>query len=340
MSENERDRRIDAAWNAASAEEPPPALDAAIRAAARRAVDARPARKRDRTWRYPLAATAVVALLAIGIVQLTPPEQVAPTTIAEIEPAPGGASKDIAEPPQEAKQRAQSPALVNAPVPAAPAPSAQRHAQAAGNLAERAPSQSTARGAADQPETAKREVEALDKLARAEPTVEPATPAPPAAASAKTALPISEPFPAAAPERAAAPRAAEQTPAIAAAQPRAAAAAPEPAREGVARQRKALASDEARAPEERGVSSATSPRASLQGDATQVSAAKARAKDARVEEWIKRIRDLKREGRAEEAAKELAAFRTAYGTRADALLPADLREPRDITTIPGENKAQ
>jgi hypothetical protein len=45
-----------------------------------------------------------------------------------------------------------------------------------------------------------------------------------------------------------------------------------------------------------------------------------------VEEWIKRIRDLKREGRTDEAAKELAAFRTAYGERADALLPADLRE--------------
>lgn len=333
MSENERDRRIDTAWNAASAEEPPPALDAAIRAAARRAVDARPARKRDRTWRYPLAAAAVVALLAIGIVQLTPPERVAPTTVAEIEPAAGGASKDIAEPPQEAKQRAQSPAPASAPVPAVPAPPAQPHARA---VAERAPSQPAARGAASRPETAKREVEALDKLARAEP----ATPAPPAAASAKTAPPISEPFPAAAPERAAAPRAAEQTPAIAAARQPAAAAAPEPAREGVARQRKALASDEASAPEERGVSSATSPRASLQGNATQVSAAKARATDARVEEWIKRIRDLKREGRVEEAAKELAAFRTAYGTRADALLPADLREPRDITTIPGENKGQ
>jgi hypothetical protein len=44
-----------------------------------------------------------------------------------------------------------------------------------------------------------------------------------------------------------------------------------------------------------------------------------------VEEWIKHIRDLRREGRTDEAAKELAAFRTAYGERADALLPADLR---------------
>ncbi len=46
-----------------------------------------------------------------------------------------------------------------------------------------------------------------------------------------------------------------------------------------------------------------------------------------VEDWIKRIRDLKTEGRSEEAAKELAAFRVAFGERADALLPADL-QPR------------
>ena len=44
-----------------------------------------------------------------------------------------------------------------------------------------------------------------------------------------------------------------------------------------------------------------------------------------VEEWIKRIRDLKNEGRLDEAVKELAAFRAEYGERADALLPADLR---------------
>ena len=54
--------------------------------------------------------------------------------------------------------------------------------------------------------------------------------------------------------------------------------------------------------------------------------AKAKEGSARsVEEWIKRIRDLKNEGRLDEAAKELAAFRNEYRERADALLPADLR---------------
>jgi hypothetical protein len=47
-----------------------------------------------------------------------------------------------------------------------------------------------------------------------------------------------------------------------------------------------------------------------------------------VDEWIALIRRLKAEGRNDLAAKELAAFRARYQERADALLPADLREPR------------
>ena len=46
-----------------------------------------------------------------------------------------------------------------------------------------------------------------------------------------------------------------------------------------------------------------------------------------VEDWIKLIRQLKSEGRIEEATKEVASFRSAYGERADSLLPADLRAP-------------
>ena len=55
----------------------------------------------------------------------------------------------------------------------------------------------------------------------------------------------------------------------------------------------------------------------------------ARAKDAApprpADEWIKLIRRLRAEGKTDEAAKELAAFRAAYKERADELLPADLR---------------
>jgi hypothetical protein len=60
--------------------------------------------------------------------------------------------------------------------------------------------------------------------------------------------------------------------------------------------------------------------------AAKVATVKAKEGAARsIEEWIKRIRDLKNAGRQDEAAKELAAFRNEYGERADTLLPADLR---------------
>jgi hypothetical protein len=46
------------------------------------------------------------------------------------------------------------------------------------------------------------------------------------------------------------------------------------------------------------------------------------------DEWIRLIRRLKTEGRNDLAAKELAAFRARYQERADALLPADLRDAK------------
>jgi hypothetical protein len=44
-----------------------------------------------------------------------------------------------------------------------------------------------------------------------------------------------------------------------------------------------------------------------------------------VEDWIKRMRELRNAGRYEDTAKELAAFRSVFGERSDALLPPDLR---------------
>ena len=52
------------------------------------------------------------------------------------------------------------------------------------------------------------------------------------------------------------------------------------------------------------------------------------------DDWIRLIRELRNGGRIDEASKELAAFRSAYGERADSLLPQDLREFEARTTAP------
>ena len=112
------------------------------------------------------------------------------------------------------------------------------------------------------------------------------------------------------------------------------AAVPEPRREAYAQERKPAPTTPAKAAAPDVVGSATAPSAEEAQTKNRVAMAKvattdeAKAKRASarsIEEWIKRIRDLKNEGRLDEAAKELATFRTEYAERADALLPADLR---------------
>lgn len=319
MNETERDRRVDAAWSAASREEPPPSLDAAIRGAARRAVDAAPRPKRDKHWWYPLAAAATVAVLAVGIIQLTPPEQVAPTIVADMAVAPREANKDVARPVAPADTKIVEPsAAINAASPpnATPSPPAQasaRRAQtaASGSLAgERAEVPAAERDTPKPPPAAKQELAAQDKLASAKSDAAAANTvaSPSAAVPANVAPPRSEPFPAA--------------------------AAPEPRREAYAEERKPAPNTPTGAAATRAARSAAAPSAEEAQTRSRVAMAKvattdeAKAKQASarsVEEWIKRIRDLKNEGRLDEAAKELAAFRNEYGERADALLPADLR---------------
>jgi len=368
MNETERDRRLDAAWSAASREEPAPELDAAIRAAARRAVDAAPVRKRNKHWWYPLASAAMVAVLAVAIVQLTPPEKVSPTIVAdstvaqraapkEVVPSvssgesAGASSNDVAPsaPSKEAAATARPAEKPSAEPPAAdstaPVPTPQQApARRAQGAATATPARQRAEAAAVEDDankrsyTAKRELDAQDKLASvkrdggatnaaapssASVDTPLASPAPPAAVGSR----MSEPFPAAPPEPRRDQYAEERKPAAnAAARLEAREAVPSAAlREG----------ERSAAPREVAPSAAPPSSQEAQKIKSRVLMAKitahdeARAKDASgrsVEEWIKRIRDLKREGRVDEAAKEIAAFRTAYGERADALLPADLRE--------------
>jgi hypothetical protein len=82
-----RDPAFDESWRALSAEEPPAAIDAALRAAARREVDAGPriavadriatahAAKPMNWWR-PLAVAATLGAIAVGLVQLVTPDKI------------------------------------------------------------------------------------------------------------------------------------------------------------------------------------------------------------------------------------------------------------------------
>ena len=131
-----RDPRLDAAWRAASNEEPPAALDDAIRAAARREVNAGPQLSEARVtpvphalrperWWMPLAAAATIGAIAIGILQITNPDKIVEpahdkTVVSDM---PSAASSTAATAPSGAPEPAGGADVRNriAP-PAAPAP--------------------------------------------------------------------------------------------------------------------------------------------------------------------------------------------------------------------------
>ena len=321
VNETERDRDVDAAWNAASREEPPLALDAAIRAEARRAVGAAPGGVRRGHWSYPLAAAATVAALAIGIAQLTPPEQVAPTIVAEHAVAPKEAANDTAR-QLAARSATSSPAAPATPPAAAPPP---KPAQKAPAETQPAVIEGAARerGAAPAPQAlAKKQLQANEESAARDKFAAAPAEKPAAAASGAvgveertpTAPPRSEPFPA--------------SPGAGVARRDANAAAPTsesnaPARVAAAQAPRALGAPASA----QAAAGAAHNESRIEAKVAPVDEA-GKAKDAAgrsVEDWIKRIRELKNAERFDDTAKELAAFRAAFGERADALLPPDLR---------------
>jgi hypothetical protein len=324
MSEIERDPRIDAAWRAANRDEPPAHLDDAIRAAARRAVESGPRRKRDKHWWYPFAAAATVAVIAVGLLQLTPPEQVTPTIVSEMPkianknaasaPAPSSAS---AAPDSAGGAPASSPArpdssseVSNAVAPKVPPPVLAKKESAVDERARLA-------GAMQNEQKPQRQLDTAEKPPRAPEQDSARNIAAPASPLAEPARP-SEPFPAAKPQfdarRDAAVSAQTQGRArteeteVAATPPAAAPSAVAPGVAGGALREQKQAE----------------PQSALAKDALQA-APRAKTAPRSVEEWIKLIRQLRSEGRIEEATKEVAAFRSAYGERADSMLPADLR---------------
>lgn len=134
-----RDPTLDAAWRDYSVERPPPALDAAILAAAHREAKARPralsddddtlaeAREPSKWW-WGLAAAATIGAIAFGLVQLAPPPTGEPTVASDM---PASVPSRVADAPTGAPAPAspaapmpRSPAAAepDAPAPASPAP--------------------------------------------------------------------------------------------------------------------------------------------------------------------------------------------------------------------------
>jgi hypothetical protein len=306
------DPRVDAAWRALSDEGPPDSLDAAIMAAARREVGAGPQKitprkaVADRRRWWPLAAAATIAAIAVGVLQLTTPDQLgAPASDESIVtdvPAPGNrpATEAPTAPPRPEETKPNAGDLLRA----VPAPN--------GTAWLRAPTP-----APEPHPPAKRESGAGNAPALAEPFPAAPTqagggaPATPAAAGA-VAVPAPPPQPATAARKAAAPPSPP-----AAAGPIAVPAPSPPPAAGVPSQ--GVQESAAERP---------TPLAKMPaGRAAGAGAGEVRAKDRAplpVADWIALIRRLRDEGKSADAAKELAAFRLAHADH-EKLLPPDLR---------------
>lgn len=355
---SEIDPELSATWRAASAEQPPAVLDDAIRAAARREVGAKPGGFRAAPRWWPLAAAATVAAVAVSIVQMTPPEQVTPATFpATMDAPPRNAKADTEKPMANGAQR-ETAAAALPEVPrdagqttakeqrpgasdekkrdvgaggrsdsfvAAPNEQFQTKKALAADQASRQRLEETPER--DQALKQKTELAAASSAARQSPAVA----SPPAASAPRNEL---QPFPAT-------PMPADRvasnvSPPMAAATPAPGAAPAIAARKLAAQSPETGASfgNSAGNIARNGAGNAEPPPAkdaSALGKVTAGGADKIsseRRKDSAPlapDEWIKRIRRLIAEGKNEDAARELTAFRREYKERSESLLPSDLR---------------
>jgi hypothetical protein len=285
----DRDPALDSAWREHSAEMPSAATDAAILAAAHRAVKsaprdvAKPAAEATspQRWWMPLAAAATIGAVALGVLQTMPQQEIVTAPAVNHTPARApehanalpSAPRD--EPATVSRKDAPRAAAesVAPPAPPASAPPAARPAVP--------PAKPEARAAAPQPFPAEK------KAASAESDVKDRSSMAPTLATVPEAAP---PPPAA---------------------PAAAAPMPEFARTDARQRNEAMQS----APAAAGAMA-------LGKTATRMDAPAVSAAD--IDAWIVRIRKLHDEGKLADAAKELTALRAAIPD-ADSRLPRELR---------------
>ena len=303
-ADDHRDPDVDAAWRAANRDQPPPALDAAIAAAARRAVGAGPkSAQAPRAW-WPVAARGGRRGRRHRHCRNDTPRR------GRADADNTGRRRKPRRPrnPRLGKTRcatsAAAPAAAPQPTPSCRVEATRRSTRAsppirtdasAGRIASAAPGRQTGRSVPASPSDASPAMNAA---------------APPA--DKLTAAPAS-------------PKARQQT-----ARHRALAPARSKRRH---RSRKMSARRHPAPPRVRWPRTAR-PRpnaAALAKRAQDSAAVQDESQPRTVDEWIRLIRRLKAEGRNDLAAKELAAFRARYQERADALLPADLREDEALS---------
>ena len=325
----ERDPRLDRAYRAGAREEPPAHLDAAILAAARREVGARPrpVSARLRAWRVPVSIAAVV-VLSVSLVTLVREEGGGkleqPRSVdlysksAETAPAPPPAAPEAAKAPARATPPTAAPA-VRDDVP----PGATASAKIAGEAARRED-----QGRAGHP--------AAPELLAARPSAPAPSPQPfqaaPAAPERRPILAADQAAGAGAATQSTGTRASE---AETSATPAESAAASRSAARMMQRDRAAtgdLVGAVSGAPPPAAVAPADKPRPRAEARAQQ--SGPALADTARVaalmkefeaqppEKWLERIEALRREGRKGDADELLAEFKRRFPNHP---LPPELR---------------
>jgi len=311
-----RDPRFDEAWASVSDETPPPALDAAILAAARREVGAGPRdagtavaeATRPERWWFPLAAAATIGAIALGVLQVVGPDGVfdggAPAVVSDLPPESSAASR---------------PAPMPAPAPTAPLSSSTPSQIAGPGVPGPTPDRPAGRASAPLPTTPADTVRSAPPPAAASAGKAEASPGDPASAASGTVArePSADAPPGTARDQHPPPLRFAPSPARPTDSAVGAAAVPAAPPAGspppMSRERTAAPATAAKL-------AATAPE---RARADAAPAARPPGAPLPVPEWIALIRRLRDEGRVDDAVKELAAFRRAHPDHQQ-LLPPDL----------------